>query len=174
MSGTTEDTAPKKISQRTIVVAVVVAAVVLAAVAVLIFVLAGDDDDGTDTSNFAGQSTSAVPPGTSAPGSAPASAPAPAQPGPGGGTQADAATVQVVAEQVVQAFNAHDPAAMKKISCDQDTTELSIPAEGKVELASPPELTSDTATVELRLTIGDTSTTIPLPLRKQDGNWCAE
>ncbi|HET9140500.1 hypothetical protein [Actinophytocola sp.] len=157
-------TAPRKVSQRTIVIAVLIAAVVLAAVAVLIFVLSKDDDKAPDTSNFAATSSPAVPPPSSVPGTA----------APSGGAAAQTATVQGVAEQVVQAFNAHDPAALKKISCDQQSTELPIPPEAKVELVSAPELTGDTATVQLKLTIGESSTTIPLPLRNQDGSWCAD
>jgi hypothetical protein len=83
---------------------------------------------------------------------------------------------EAVAQKAVDAINSHDAESMKKISCDPGSTgpaDETLP-DAHVELASTPELSGDTATVQLKLTIGDQSTTTPLPLRKQNGTWCVE
>jgi predicted lipid-binding transport protein (Tim44 family) len=117
-------------------------------------------------------------PGATAPATAgqSASTPAAAPPPPTGPAAAEVGSARQVAEQAVQAFNAHNADALKKISCDPravDPADNAAP-EARVELAANPELTGDTATVELKLIIGDQSTTTPLPLRKQNGVWCVD
>jgi hypothetical protein len=126
----------------------------------------------------ASQGDSRSGPGATAPadrgqsGSTPASAPPP----PTGAAAAEVGSARQVAEQAIQAFNSHDSQAYKKISCDPATAGPadSTPPEARVELASNPELSGDTATVELKLIIGDQSTSLPLPLRKHNGTWCVD
>jgi hypothetical protein len=105
-----------------------------------------------------------------------ASTPASAPPPPTGPAAAEVGSARQVAEQAVQALNGHNTDALKKISCDPAAIGPAdnAPPEARVELAANPELTGDTATVELKLIIGDQSTTTPLPLRKQNGVWCVD
>jgi hypothetical protein len=157
------------------IVAIAAAVLVLVGVGITVYFLTKDDSPAA--------SPASGPAGASA---APASTPAnnspatsvPSQPSQGGAaTPAEVGSAKAAAERAVQAFNAHDPEALKKVNCDPsaigDAGDI-IPPEAKVELVSAPELSGDTATVELKLTIGEQSTTVPLPLRKQDATWCVD
>lgn len=160
------------LSRRAIVTVMAIAALVIGCAAVGIYLLNRDDDKGS--AEKAGRSNAPASPGASS-GPAPST---PTAPGPGGGSAqpGDAGAAANLAEQAVAAINAHDSEAMKKISCDPDTAGPADagPLEVRAELASAPELAGDTATVEVKLTIGGESTTTPLPLRKKDGAWCVE
>jgi hypothetical protein len=173
----------RRLSALAIVIAVAVALLVLAAVgAGIYFLTAGGDEDPPAAANPAFTSTPAAVPPTSEPvvpdpstfepppqpEPPPEPEPEPAEP--------EAGAVTAVAEQAVAAINADDPEAMRRVSCDPEAIGPadSTPPEARVELVSTPELTGDTATVELRVTIGDQSAVTPLPLRKVDGTWCVD
>lgn len=168
-----EEPAGRKLTPRTIVIVAVVAILVLAGAGTGIYFLTNGGDDPATSGSPGPASTGSAPGATSGPTTGPAAGP---QPGGSGGTPADTGRAKSVAEQAVKAFNSHDATAMQKVSCDQTNTDPieNIPQGTTIELTSPPELTGDTATVELKVTIGDTSTTIPLPLRKKDGAWCVD
>lgn len=88
----------------------------------------------------------------------------------------DTAAVVAVAERVVVAINTRDQAVMKALSCDPDTVGRAdaAPPSAHAELVAQPELAGDTATVQVRLVVGDASTVTPVPLRKKDGGWCVD
>jgi hypothetical protein len=171
--GSGTDPMQRKLTPRTIVLVAVVAVLVLAGAGTGIYFLTKGADDPAASGSPGPASTGSTPGATSGSTTGPSAGP---QPGGSGGTPADTGQAKTVAEQAVKAFNSHDAAAMQKVSCDQTNNDPieNIPQGTSIELVSPPELTGDTATVELKLTIGDTSSTIPLPLRKKDGNWCVD
>ncbi len=174
-TGETAEEAPgRKLSRRTIVIVAAAALLVLAGAGVGIFALTRGDGS-TPAAGAPGASTSASAQSTPSAG-APASGPAPSGPNPAPANPAEVGNANAVAQKAIDAINTHDVESLKKISCDPESTgpaEETLP-DAKVELVSPPELTGDTATVQLKLTIGDQSTTTPLPLRKQNGTWCVE
>jgi hypothetical protein len=164
--------AKRKLSTRAIAIAAVIAVVVLAGVGTGIYFLTKDDDTPAASSGPpAGGPTTE--PTTGGPGSATP----PAGPGSTGeAPPAEVNNVKVVAEKAIAAINSHDTQQLKLISCDPEAVGPveGSPPEAKAELVSAPELTGDTATVEVKLTIGEQSTTTPLPLRKQNGTWCVD
>jgi hypothetical protein len=174
MTESTEEPAAElpteKISRRTVIIVAAMAILVLTGAGVGIYFLT-TGNGGTDTA--APASTGAVPggaaPGTPTSGQLPATSTSAAAP-------AEVGNAKVAAEKAIQAINSHDPEALKKVSCDPAAVGPAegTPPEARAELVSSPELTGDTATVELKLTIGDVSTTTPLPLRKQNGTWCVD
>jgi hypothetical protein len=164
-----------KISTRAIVIVVAIALVALAGAGIGIYFLTkGSDTPAAAPANQGGTPAGA---GRTPAGAAAGTSGGRAPSGGGGGAQAsDVNGAKVVADQVVQAMNAHDPEARKKISCDPDSVGAAdnLPAEVRAEVVSVPELTGDSATVELKIIIGDQSSTTLLPLRKQNGIWCAD
>jgi hypothetical protein len=169
-------TPARKLSTRAIVIIAAIALVVLAGAGVGIYFLT----KGSDTPAASSSSTQG-----GAPANGGGQAPAGSSPnsggqtpaGGGGGAQAsDVNGAKTVADKVVAAMNTHDAEARKKISCDPNSIgdADNLPTEVRAEVVSVPELTGDSATVELKLTIGDTSSTTLLPLRKQNGAWCAD
>jgi flagellar basal body-associated protein FliL len=166
-----EPAAPaRKLSTRAIAIVVAIALVVLAGVGTGIYFLTKDDTPAASGAAPAGGQPTDPPSGSS--GATPT--------GPGstgaGATPAEVSSVKVVAEKAIAAINSHDPAQLKLVSCDPEAIGPveGAPPEAKAELVSTPELTGDTATVEVKLTIGEQSTTTPLPLRKQNGTWCVD
>jgi hypothetical protein len=156
-----------KLNGRRIAIIAAIAVLVLGGIgAGVYFLTKGDDKPASQGS--AGQQADPAPNGQQR-GSTPTSAAAPDAP-----TAADAGSAKQVAEKAIQAFNAHDAQAMKKISCDPQAILDNLPPEARVELAGNPELTGDNGSVEIKLIIGDQSTTTPLPLRKNNGVWCVE
>jgi hypothetical protein len=159
---------------RKVVIASVIALLLLAAVGVGVFLLTSDRDSPSASSETVGSSGSAEPAppssGTPAPGQPPAS------PGPGSGPPDEVANAKQVAEQAITAINAHDAEAMTKLSCDPEAIgpAETLPPESRVELVAAPDLTGDAGTAELKLIFGDQSTSLPLPLRKQNGAWCVD
>lgn len=167
-----EQPAAKRITPRAIIVAAAIALVVLSAAAGAIALLTGGGDPAPAA---AGPTGPPVPTSTAAASAEPSSPAPPPTPGQGADTP-ETGAVREVAEQAVQAINSHDPEAMRKISCDQaaePAIDNTLP-EARVELVSTPELAGDTATVELKLIIGDQSVVTPMPLRKQNGTWCLD
>jgi hypothetical protein len=164
--------ATRKLGTRAIAIVAAIALVVLAGVGVGIYLLTkGDDGPAAAGAPPAGGDTTAAPPAST--GSAP-----PSTPGSTGG-QAPAAEVgnaKVVAEKAIAAINSHNAEQMRLLSCDPEVAGPvdGSPPEARAELVSAPELSGDTATVEVKLTIGDQSVTTPLPLRKVNGNWCVD
>jgi hypothetical protein len=153
----------------------IAAVLVLVGVGITVYFLTKDDSP--VASPASGPAGASAAPASTAANSSPATS-VPSQPSQGGAaTPAEVGSAKAAAERAVQAFNAHDPEALKKVNCDPsaigDAGDI-IPPQAKVELVSAPELSGDTATVELKLTIGEQSTTVPLPLRKQDATWCVD
>src|SRR5262245_3795297 len=166
----TEIAPSRKISRRTIIVTAVAAILVLAVVGTGIYFLTRGNDDPTAAGAAGPPSKDAVPAAAGKPTSGGAGKPG------SGADPADTGNVKTVAEQAIAAINGHDAETLKKISCDPASVgpAASTPPEARAELASKPEVTGDTATVDVKLTIGDASTTTPLPLRKQNGTWCVD
>jgi len=157
--------ATRKLSTRAITIVAAIAVLVLAGVGTTVYFLTRGDD--TTTGSRGGDQNGGGPGG---------SAPVAAPPPPTGAAAAEVGNARQVAEKAIQAINAHDAETLKKISCDPEGIGPadSAPPEARAELVANPELTGDTATVELKLIIGDQSTTTPLPLRKQNGTWCVD
>ncbi|OLF18091.1 hypothetical protein [Actinophytocola xanthii] len=86
------------------------------------------------------------------------------------------AQVRTVVDDAIAAINSQDIGAMARIACDPETTgqpEDLLPGVTAV-LAGNPEISGDTATAQVRLSIdGATTTVVPIPLEKRaDGTWC--
>lgn len=155
----------------------IAAVVVLLVAGVVVYLLtSGDDADntagtGVPTITGAEQPTaSTTAPEPAAPGASTASATATAPP-----AADDPGQVQSVAEQAATAISSADVTTLAQLACDPATagTEETFPANAKAEVAGPPQVDGDTATVLLRLTIGENPPTeVPMPMRKQDGRWC--
>jgi hypothetical protein len=80
-----------------------------------------------------------------------------------------------IAEEVATAISGADVSTLNELSCDPGSagTEESFPADAKAEVVGEPKVTGDTATVDLKLTIGENEpATVPMPLTKKDGRWC--
>lgn len=168
--------AAKKLSTRTIVIAVAIALVVLTGGGVGIYFMTKGDDTPAAASGLGpsvGGPTSETPPSGASSGATPTPSTPPST---GAAPPEEVGNAKVTAEKAIEAINSHNVDAMKKISCDPEAIGPAdtAPPDARAELLSVPELTGDSATVELKLTIGDQSTTIPLPLRKQNGIWCVD
>jgi hypothetical protein len=170
----TEPATPvRKLTTRTITIIAAIAVLVLAGIGTTVYFLTrGDDKPAASQNDSRNGEPAADPPGTGPAGSVPAAVPPP----PTGATAVEAGNARQIAEKAIKAINTHDAEALKKISCDPSALGAAdgTPPEARAELISNPELTGDTATVELKLIIGDQSTTTPLPLRKQNGVWCVD
>jgi flagellar basal body-associated protein FliL len=161
------------------VLAVSIASVVVLVVAgVVIYLLTSGDDsddksaDGRDVPTITG-SPAPTTPEPSASGGATVAPPATATGATGAPVEVQDA--QSVAEQAATAISGADVAALNKLSCDPGNaaTDETFPADAKAEVVGKPKVTGDTATVDLKLTIGDSEpTTVPMPLTKKDGRWC--
>jgi hypothetical protein len=164
---------PRELSKRTIMIVAAIAVLVLAGIGTAVFFLTrGDDTPSASKGDGQGGAPAAATPGAEPGGSTPAAAPPP----PTGPAAVEAASARQVAEKAIKAINSHDSEAMKKISCDPSAIGAAdgTPPEARAELVANPEVSGDTATVELKLIIGDMTTTTPLPLRKQNGAWCLD
>ncbi|MFL6123446.1 hypothetical protein [Actinophytocola sp.] len=156
------------------------AVVVLVAVGVVVFLLTRDDSTDTASPSVptiadsnAPSSPSQTPPttGTTATMSASAVPPTTSAAAPAG----EPRTVQSVAEQAATAISNADVKTLAQLSCDpgaageQDT----FPTNAKVEVIGEPQVSGDTATITVRVTVeGADPAEIPMPLTKQDGRWC--
>jgi len=157
--------ATKRLSRRKIAISTAIAVLVLGGIGTTVYFLTRADDKPAASQGNAG-GAGAAPDGKQS-GATPAGNPPAAGP-----SAAEAGNAKQVAQQAVQAFNAHDLQAMKKISCDPGAVPDNLLPETKVELVGDPELTGDAGTVELKVMMGDQSTTTPLPLLKHNGVWC--
>lgn len=155
------------LNRRKIAIIAAIAVLLLGGIGTAVYFLTKGDDQPAASQGAAGPAGPAADAKQS--GSTPAAAPPAA-----GQNPAEVGNAKQVAEQAVQAFNAHDLQAMKKISCDPNAVPDNLLPETKVELAAEPELTGDTGSVELKVIMGDQSTTTPLPLRKHNGVWCVD
>lgn len=158
----------------------VVAVVVLVVAGIVIYLLtSGDDQDNQadqprDVPTITG---SPAPPATekSTPGAS--VAPPATATGVTGAPEAprDTQDVGSVADQVATAISGADVSTLNELSCDPGSagTEETFPADAKAEVVGEPKITGDTATVDLKLTIGQNEpATVPMPLTKKDGRWC--
>lgn len=144
------------------------------------FFLADDADDAEDkvkqqTSQAAptGDQNNQQPPKPTVKGTTGGEAPAPD----GGGTGEEAA-VRAVADKVVKAFNERDKEGMKREFCDPSAIDEfnmdELPPGASMRITGEPQVTGDAAKVEIEFTAGSESGTDNMPLKKQDGRWCAE
>jgi len=172
-SDTSED--EPKAGRQGVVYATIAGVMVLAVVGVAIYLLTSGDDSPTPAADQDRQTSQPVSPTQSQPTTPSETGIAPGEPPPSGGDEAAVAEIADVATQAATAISNADIALINQLSCDPSAngTEAQFPPDAKAEVAGPPEVTGDTATVQLKLTIGDSEpTTVPMPLTKQDGRWC--
>ncbi len=172
--GGADDGAAGDRSRRRVALISVAAVVVLAVVGVVVYLLtSGDDDPGTaDRGRDVPTITDSPVPSTKTPTSTPASAAPPAT-ATGAVEGADAA--ESVAQQAASAISSADITALTALSCDPSSvgTEETFPSDAKAEVVGEPQITGDTATVDIKLTLaGAEPTTVPMPLTLKDGRWC--
>lgn len=152
--------------RRVLVIAGVLVAVLVVA-GVLTLLLTGDDDKAGENTAGGDQQTTA----TGTPNDQQETG-APAEPA----TEAEVTAARGVAEQAAAAFATGDVEAMNRLSCDPEGggTPVDIGENTTAELVGDPELSGDTGTVQLRISVGGTEPTlVPLPLEKRaDGSWC--
>ena len=162
----------RKLSPRTVVIVVVAAILVLFGAGAGVYFLTSDDESGPSTA----AESSGVPSAEATATLDTRFAEGPPEPEPSLAAPEEVGSAKAVAAEAIQAINVRDPEAMKKVSCDPEGVDTvdTAPPDARAEIVSEPEVTGDTATVQLKLTIGDQSTTIPLPLRKQNGTWCVD
>ncbi len=154
------------------------AVVVLVVAGVVVYLLtSGDEQDnasGTDVPTISGSpepTTSGSVPQPPAPGASSASATATAAP-PAAGDPGEARSVAV---EAVEAITSGDVTTITQLACDPTNVaaDETYPADAKAEVVGEPQVNGDTATIDIRLTIGGSEPTIvPMPLAKQDGRWC--
>lgn len=154
------------------------AVVVLVVAGVVVYLLtSGDDPDtagGTGVPTITGSSepptTESLPPAP-APGASSASATATAAPP----AAEDPVQARSVAEDAAAAISTNDVTTIAELACDPSSAEAgeTYPADAKAEVVGEPKIEGDTATIDIRLTIGGSQpTVVPMPLAKQDGRWC--
>jgi hypothetical protein len=174
----------------------VITAVVIGAVLVLAgggagvyFLTKGNDSPNTATSTSqksAPQTTPSPRSGSSSPttpkpsneaptsGSTPTSSGGSDGGGGGGGGGADDAQIVQVAEKYAKAVTGKDEAAAKSVTCDNDSGLLYTSAE-KVEVVGKPEkYGDDTASINVKITIGASEPidNFPLFMDKKTNGWC--
>ena len=171
---TTENPSPAT-DRRKVLLITAVSVVVLVVAGVVVYLLTSGDDSSAESgpdvpsisasgepeSTTSSQATSA-PPANTATGAVP-------------GAEPEVVQAQTVAEDAATAISNADVSALTKLSCDPASvgTEDQFPTDAKAEVAGPPKITGDTATVDLTLTIaGSEPATVPMPLTKKDGRWC--
>jgi hypothetical protein len=162
-------------NRRGVVIAVVITVLVLAGAGVGIYFLTKDDDPGNTASSApqdAGR-TSTQSPDTGGATSEPAPNPS-TEPSQGPADPDDAAAARQVADQAIAAINNRDADSMRKISCDPESVGSAdeIPPDASAKFVSGPEIAEDKATVQVEITVGGQSSTVPMPLAKVNGTWC--
>jgi hypothetical protein len=165
---------------RKVLITTVAAVVVLVVAGVVVYLLtSGDDtdDQATQPRDVPTITGSAAPPTTGATTPGASVAPPATATGVTGVTGApeEAQDAQAVAEEVATAISGADVGTLNELSCEPGSagTEDSFPADAKAEVVGEPKITGDTATVDLKLTIGQNEpATVPMPLTKKDGRWC--
>ena len=178
-TGSGEATGPAGGRNKVLIISVVAVVVLLLAGLVVYLLTSGDDsgnqaDQSRDVPTITG-SAAPTTEGTASP-SASVAPPATAT-GVTGAPEApkDAQDAESVAEQVATAISGADVTTLNELSCDPGSagTEETFPADAKAEVVGEPKITGDTATVDLKLTIGQNEpATVPMPLTKKDGRWC--
>ncbi len=174
-----ETTEPAAGRSKALVVSVVAVVVLVVAGLVIYLVTSGDDaKDQAQPRDVPTITGSAAPPTgntTTSPGAS--VAPPATATGATGAPEApkDAQDAESVAEQVATAISGADVTTLNKLACEPGSagTEESFPADAKAEVVGEPKVTGDTATIDIKLTIGQNEpTTVPMPLTKKDGRWC--
>jgi hypothetical protein len=153
----------------------IAAVVVLVVVGVVVYLLTSGDDEAAPAADKDRQTSQPQSPTQSEPTVPSETGIAPGEPPPNGGDAAAAAEIANVATQAATAISNADIALINQLSCDPSAngTEDQFPPDAKAEVVGEPQVTGDTATVQLKLTIGASEpTTVPMPLTKQDGRWC--
>jgi len=169
---------PKPADGRNRVLIFSVAAVVVLVVAgIVVYLLTGSDPDeqadkGSDVPTITG---SAAPTTTTETTTTGASVAPPATATGVTGAPEDVQDAGSIADEVATAISSADVSTLNELSCTPGSagTEESFPADAKAEVVGEPKVTGDTATVDLKLTIGGNEpATVPMPLTKKDGRWC--
>lgn len=172
---TAEDTSESGAGRSKVLIVSVVAVIVLVVAGVVIYLLtSGDDSDQATGDRGVPTITGSPAPTTPDPTSAGATVAPPATATGVTGAPEEIQAAESVAKEAATAITGADVNALNKLSCDPSgATEDTFPADAKAEVVGEPKVTGDTATVDLKLTIGNSEpTTVPMPLTKKDGRWC--
>lgn len=172
---TAEDTSESGAGRSKVLIVSVVAVIVLVVAGVAIYLLtSGGDSDQATGDRGVPTITGSPAPTTPAPTSAGATVAPPATATGVTGAPEEIQAAESVAKEAATAITGADVNALNKLSCDPSgATEDTFPADAKAEVVGEPKVTGDTATVDLKLTIGNSEpTTVPMPLTKKDGRWC--
>lgn len=175
-----EKTAPAE-RRNTVLIASVAAVVVLVVAGVIVYLLtSGDDSDdqagqGQDVPTITGSPAPTTPDPDSP--SATVAPPATATGATGAPPEApeEIQGLKSVAEQAATAISSADVTTLNELSCEPvgSDAEDTFPTDAKAEVVGEPKISGDTATIDLKLTIGESeTTTVPMPLVKKDGRWC--
>lgn len=173
--GATATTSPAT-DRRKVLLITVVSVVVLLIAGLVVYLLTSSDDEssadaGPDVPSISGSNQPESPTSSQASQAPPPNTATGAVPG----AEPEVAQAKTVAEDAATAISNADVSALTKLSCDPASvgTEDQFPADAKAEVAGPPKITGDTATVDITLTIaGSEPATVPMPLTKKDGRWC--
>lgn len=154
----------------------VAAVVVLVVAGIVVYLLtSGDSDDQADKPRDVPTITGSAAPTTAETTTTGASVAPPATATGVTGAPEDVQDAESIADEVATAISSADVTTLNELSCDPGSagTEESFPANAKAEVVGEPKITGDTATVDLKLTIGENEpATVPMPLTKKDGRWC--
>jgi hypothetical protein len=161
-------------SGRKVLLLSLAAVVAMAVAGVVVYLLTRNDSPGTTAGPSVPTIEGPPAPGGSAPGgSTPQDTPQ--ESASLASAAGDADDVQSVAEQAAKALSSADADTLIQLSCDPSTVtdEDTLPENAKVEVVGEPEVSGDTATVNVRVTVpGVEPAEVPMPLVKQDGRWC--
>lgn len=171
------DEEPKPADGRNKVLIFSVAAVVVLVVAgIVVYLLtSGDSDDQAGEPKDVPTITGSAAPTTTETTTTGASVAPPATATGVTGAPEDVQDAGSIADEVATAISSADVTTLNQLSCEPGSagTEESFPADAKAEVVGEPKITGDTATVDLKLTIGENEpATVPMPLTKKDGRWC--
>jgi hypothetical protein len=177
-TGAREDTAAPDAGRRKVLVVSVAAVVVLVVAGLVVYLLTSGDDPDDQAAKDRDVPTISDSPAPTTPGAtsgATVAPPATATGATGATAPADVQSAETIAEQAASAISGADATTLAKLACDPSTagTEDTFPADAKAEVVGEPKISGDTATVDLKLTIGNSEpTVVPMPLVKQGGRWC--
>ncbi|SDC11090.1 hypothetical protein [Actinokineospora iranica] len=93
-------------------------------------------------------------------------------PPPERGSAEDQAALRQAVDGAVDAINQRNPTRMKSVSCDPSRIGDRVPEDGLAELERIPEITGDQVVVQLRLTTGGETATVPLRVERRESRWC--
>lgn len=171
---TTEEAEPTT-GRRTVMLVSAAAVVVLVLAGVVIYALTSGDDSGGDAQGRDVPTITGSPAPTTPEPSTGATVAPPATATGATGPAGEPAAAGSVAEEAAAAISSSDVDALNQMACDPSNpaTEETFPADAKAKVVGEPQITGDTATVDLELTIGDSEpAVVPMPLTKKDGRWC--